>query len=185
MRRLEIGPGKERIPGFETLNIERTPQTDHIGDARKPPFAPGTFDLVYSSHCIEHIHWYEVEPTLAAWAKILVPGGVLEVFTVNGIALMKALVVLEETGEWTGPGIGTWKHDLTLYDPYKWAVGRLLNYPKKGGQVHLHRAIITPGYLRKCFEVAGLVNIRDMDRSEVRGHDHGWINMGVRGEKPC
>ena len=24
---------------------------------------------------------------------------------------------------------------------------------------------------------------RQMDNSEVRGYDHGWINLGVRGER--
>lgn len=184
MRRLEIGPGSERIPGFETLNLIATPQTDHVGDARKPPFADATFDLVYSSHCIEHVHWYEVEPTLAEWVRILKPGGTLEVFTVNGLMLMKALVVLEETGEWTGPGVGTWQHERNGGDPYKWAVGRLLNYPRGGADIHLHRSIITPSYLRRCFEQAGLVGLEEMTDAEVRGNKrHRAINMGLRGRK--
>jgi hypothetical protein len=35
----------------------------------------------------------------------------------------------------------------------------------------------------KCFESAGLKDVRLMDRSEVRGYDHGWINLGVKGTK--
>ena len=41
----------------------------------------------------------------------------------------------------------------------------------------------TPKFLKQCFTEAGLYGIRDMDRSEVRGKDHGWINMGVVGTK--
>lgn len=184
MRQLEIGPGAERLPGFETLNIVRTPATDHVGDARNPPFEDCTFDLVYSSHCIEHIDWFDVEETIREWARILKPGGVLEVFTANGLALMKAIVRLEETGEWTGPdSYLTWRQDLVKADPYNWAVGRIMNYAKKGSVFHLHRAIITPGFLRRCFERAGLSQIEPMTNAETRGRGHGWINFGLRGHK--
>lgn len=184
MKQLEIGPGKERIPGFETYNLERTDVTDHVGDARKLPFRDGVFDVVYSSHCIEHVHWYEVEPTIAEWARIVKPGGVLEVFTVDAFKLMKALVGLEETGVWPGRGPSTWRREKTLGDPYKYAVGRLLNYPRGRQLAHMHRALITPNYLRRCFEQAGLVELTPLSDHEARGKRHKWINLGLRGRKP-
>lgn len=186
MRRLEIGPGSTRLPGFETLNVVKTSATDHVGDARKPPFPDASFDLVFSSHCIEHINWFEVEETIKQWVRILTPGGWLEVWTVNALKLMKAVVELEEHDNWIGPKIGPWKHDLVKYDPYKWAVGRMLNYPKgkPNDVVWLHRALLTPNYMKRTFREAGLVDIRDLDPSEVRGKDHGWINMGFTGRKP-
>lgn len=183
MRQLEIGPGKERLAGFETLNAIPGPFTDHIGDARHPPFRDCTFDTVYSSHCIEHIDWHEIEATIAEWVRILKPGGTLEVHTVNGYAMMKALVALEETG--TAPiKPGTWRNDLHQFDPYKWAVGRMLNYRQKGphGHLQLHRAILTPNYLRRCFELAGLTDLEEA--AEPRGSKkHASINMGLRGVK--
>lgn len=183
MRRLEIGPGSVRIEGFETLNVVATPVTDHVGDARRPPFDDATFDEVYSSHCIEHIEWFEVEDTISQWVRILKPGGTLEVHTVDGYAMMRSLIDLEEIGETTRKA-GTWKRDLHHDDPYKWAVGRLLNYAKRGeGGTHwMHRAILTPRYLRLCFEQAGLIGIEPV--AEPRGaKKHAAINMGLRGVK--
>ena len=193
MRCLEIGPGKKPIPGFETLNLgegERTEGNDstHVGDARNLTFNSNTFDVVYSSHCIEHIPWMQVESTIKEWARVLKLGGTLEVWTVNGYAIAKALVEYEETGNWNGPPISEWKNKNILKilnnDPYLWASGRIMSYPRSGEyDSNLHRVIMTPNFLKQCFKKAGLQHVRNMNRSEVRGYDHGWINMGVCGVK--
>jgi ubiquinone/menaquinone biosynthesis C-methylase UbiE len=192
MRCLEIGPGKTPIPGFESLNLQKSERTegnaDHVGDARYLPFENNIFDIVYSSHCIEHIQWYQVEDTIKEWARVLKSGGKLEVWTVNGYAIAKALVEYEESDVWSGPPITEWKNKKILSNidnnPYLWASGRIMSYPRSGDyDSNLHRVIWTPKFLKKCFEKAGLKNIRDMDRSEIRGYDHGWINMGVCGVK--
>ena len=183
MRRLEIGPGHERLAGFETLNIYRTPTTDHVGRAQAPPFKDATFDEVYSSHCIEHVEWFEVEATIAEWVRILKPSGILEVHTLDATPWMKAIIQFEETGEATGR-TGKWRADLHGHDPYVHAAGRILCYSKRGdGGANMHRAIITPRYLRRCFERAGLVDIEAV--AEPRGaKKHTMVNMGLKGRKP-
>lgn len=183
MRRLEIGPGNERLPGFETLNVIPSPFTDHIGPAQKPPFGDETFDEVYSSHCIEHVEWFEVEATIAEWTRILKHGGILEVHTVNAVPLMRAMIEWDETGE-TAHRAGKWRSDLHDYDPYTHAAGRIMCYSKSGdGGANKHRAILTPRYLRRCFERAGLVQIEDV--AEPRGAKKHRMapNMGLRGRK--
>lgn len=183
MRRLEIGPGPKRLPGYETLNVYRTPSTDHIGRAQSPPFPDASFDEVYSSHCIEHVDWWEVEATLAQWARILKPGGTLEVHTLDATPWLRTLLEWEETGE-TGSRTGKWRADLHGHDPYVHAAGRLLCYSKKGdGGANMHRAILTPRYLRRCFERAGLVGIEAVDVPKGP-KKHTMVNMGLRGRKP-
>lgn len=182
-RRLEIGPGPERLPGFETLNINRSPVTDHVGPAQNPPFPDNTFAEVYSSHCIEHVEWFEVEATIREWVRILKPGGVLEVHTLNAAPLMRSLLAYEDGEELPPPS--TWQHKLTGGDPYVHAVARIMCYSKTGdGGAHKHRAILTPRYLRQCFERAGLVYISEV--AEPRGpKKHRSVNMGLRGVKPA
>lgn len=182
MRRLEIGPGHERLEGFETLNIQRSPITDHVGPAQHPPFGDATFDEVYSSHCIEHVEWFEAEATIKEWARILKPGGVLEVHTLDATPWLRAMLEWEETGE-SSSRTGKWRADLHRHDPYVHAAGRIMCYSKRGdGGANIHRAIMTPRYLRQCFERAGLVDLETV--AEPRGaKKHTMVNMGLRGTK--
>ena len=184
MRCLEIGPKKGRLPGFETLDIARSPIVDHVADCRKTPFKAGTFDLVYSCHVIEHIEQFDVEATIAEWARILKPGGWLEVHTLDAQRLMKALLHLDETGEWTGPEPGTWRAEQHKGDPYLWAAIRIMNYPKGGNIYQMHRALITPNFLTRCFERAGLTDLAPLTRDDMRGSRHpAYINLGLKGRK--
>ena len=194
MRRLEIGPGKQRIPGFETLNLGKDERTeggnaDHIGDARLLPFDDNTFDVVYSSHCIEHIPWYQLEETISEWIRVVSPGGSIEIWTVNSYKIAKALIKWEETGTWDGPRLDKWKPggkgtNWINNNPALFAGGRLFSYPRNGEyDSNLHRSLLTPRFLKEQFAKNNLKNIREMDRNEVRGYDHGWINMGVCGIK--
>jgi hypothetical protein len=97
---------------------------------------------------------------------------------------MKEIIALEETGKVTQKFNKKWNREKTNGDTYKFLTGRILSYPGNGEyDSNLHRSIITPKYLIRCFVEAGLKNVRLMDRSEVRGYDHGWINLGVKGIK--
>lgn len=184
VRKLEIGPGRKRIPGFETVNVIKTSVTDHFADARELPFADASFDLIYASHVIEHLPWYETDIALDEWYRVLKPRGVLEVWTVDSYKVAKALIEYEDSPEtWTQPD--GWSRHGVDRDPHLWCAGRIFAYAQGDGSdsVNWHRALFTPRHLRKCFERARFRDVRLMDRSEVRGADHGWINLGVRGVK--
>jgi ubiquinone/menaquinone biosynthesis C-methylase UbiE len=185
-RCLDIGPGTRPAPGFETLDAHKAYNPTHVGDARKPPFPDNTFDIVHASHIIEHIEWGETQATLNEWARIVKPGGCLEVWTVNAIVCFNKILEWEATGELPPPS--TWRANLTGGDPFLYWVGKLMNYDAKGknGHLNLHRSIWTPRHLIRQMEAAGLVNITAMDvETETRGHKHKMINFGFRGFKPC
>lgn len=180
---LEIGPGKIRNEGFLRYGAATSPGgVDVAGDARRLPWPARTFALVYSSHCLEHIEWYEVEDTVAEWARVVAPGGALEIHTVDA---SKLLPLLLDPARLADVKPGTWRANLHRHRPYEWIAGRLLNYRAKGpgGHLQLHRALITRDYLQSCMEKAGLVV--DAVPPTPRGKDHGWINLGMRGVKPC
>lgn len=188
-RWLEIGPGYhgERIPGFETLDVVKRENVDHVGDASEGlPFDNDTFDLVYASHILEHIPWQKTEQTLQEWVRVLSSGGWLEIWVPDALKICKAFVdaekgrmkLIEEKSNrkaWKAAG----------KDPCRWVNGRIFSftgylYPPSG----FHKAIFSRRYLRKLLKTAGLIEIADLKRDEVRGTDYRWVNMGVKGKKP-
>ena len=96
---------------------------------------------------------------------------------------MQALLDWEASGT-MARSPGSWMEKLHRGDPFLAAQLRIMNYPKKGkgGSAWMHRAILTPRYLRQCFERAGLGEIEQAD--EPKGDKkHRLINMGLRGRK--
>lgn len=189
MRKLDIGPGKYRLDGFETVDCIKRPGIDRVADARTLPFRDGAFGLVHASHVIEHVPWHETAALLEEWVRVLAPGGVLEVWTVDAYKVAKVLVQYEETGEWNGPtlGPGTWRHDWIQGSPHRYCAGRFFAYGRtdKPGDPNWHKAMFTPNSLWNAFRAAGLDNLRRLELSEIRAGRHLFVNFGMRGEKPC
>lgn len=184
-RRLEIGPGVDVLEGFETVDVTTRRNVTYVGHALRLPLPSETFSVVYASHIIEHVPWYQVEAAIREWVRVLKPGGVLQIWTPNGLRIAKAFVEAEENGSQDFHNDRWWRFNPER-DACKWASGRAFSYGDGSGRSHpnWHMALFSPRYLRRLLEDAGLTGVSEMDRSEVRGHDHGWINLGVSGTKP-
>lgn len=185
-RKLEIGPGDSRIAGFESLDMVPRDGVDYIWDAAKHlPFDDNTFELVYASHVLEHIPWYQVEDVVKEWIRIIRAGGTLEIWVPDGVKICSALVDYETKGINYIDKDGWYKFNPEK-DPCKWASGRIFTYGEGTGRVtspNWHRSLFTPRYLKLLLERAGLKDVVPLTRDEVRGYDHGWINLGMRGIK--
>lgn len=186
-RRLEIGPGSERIPGFETVNIVCGRNVDYMVDAsRKLPFPDGTFEIVYASHIFEHIPWYKIKQVLKEWNRILVPSGLVEIWVPNGLLIAKTFLYAEE-GYINNIEKDGWYKFNEEKDPCIWANGRIFSYGDGTGRrndPNWHLTIFSPRFLKNLLKESGFVDIEQLDRTAVRGYDHGWINLGFRGRKP-
>ncbi len=181
-RYLEIGAGKNRIPGFESLDIVWQPGTHYIADAsRRLPFADNTFDVVHASHVLEHIPWYDTSKVLLEWVRILRRGGQLEIWVPDALKICRT--IMEAEGGCLSKAPDGWSVQNPCDSPYVWAAGRLF-WGANQGYPSWHRSFFTPRYLKWLFENVGLKDIRGLNREEVRGYDHGWINLGMTGVKP-
>lgn len=186
-RRLEIGPGDYPLKGFESLNVVGGRWIDYVSDAAGDlPFDDDTFELIYASHVLEHLPWYQSGDVLREWLRVLAPGGTLEVWVPNGLKICQAFIDAE-AGDSSGMNEDNWFRFNPDHDPCAWAAGRIFTYGDGKGTLdhpNWHRALFSPRRLRQLFEQAGFAAVREMQPSEVRGTDHGWINLGVRGVKP-
>lgn len=185
-RRLEIGPGAFPLPGFESLNIVGGRWIDYIANAAsRLPFDDDAFELIYAGHVLEHLPWYQTSEVLSEWRRVLAPGGVLEVWVPDGLKICQAFVEAELRGDRSFEEDG-WFRFNPEKDPCAWASGRIFTYGDGEGTLdhpNWHRALFSPRRLMQLFEQAGFVDVRQMQPSEVRGADHGWINLGVCGAK--
>jgi SAM-dependent methyltransferase len=185
-RRLEIGPGVERIAGFETLNVVAGRNVDYVADAtKKLPFSDNTFDLVYASHILEHVPWYQTRDVLNEWIRTIKPGGRIEIWVPNGLLICKTFVEAE-TGVDDQIEQDGWYKFNDSKDPCLWASGRVFSYGGGDGKKNhpnWHMAIFSPRYLQSLLEALGLVNVTQLANRSVRGYDHGWINLGFSGTK--
>lgn len=185
-RMLEIGPGPNKIAGFETLDIVGKNGADYTWDAAKRlPFRNDTFSLIYASHVLEHIAWYRSEETLLEWVRVLKSGGRLEIWVPDGLKVCKALIDYELNDDNYTAKDGWYRYNPEK-NPWKWASGRIFTYGDgtgKSDHPNWHRALFTGRYLGFLLKRVGLRDIRKMDSNEVRGYDHGWINLGATGTK--
>lgn len=185
-RMLEIGPGAERIQGFETINVVWGLDVDYILDAsKKLPFADGSFEVVYASHVLEHIPWYLLRKVVAEWARVISKNGYLEIWVPNGLLIAKTFVNAEEGIENLIFKDGWYKFNPEK-DPCIWANGRIFSYGDGFGNKdspNWHLTIFSPRFLNSLLEHGGFIDIEQLSHEEVRGYDHGWINLGIRGRK--
>ena len=185
-RLLEIGSGTSRIPGFETLDIIAGKNVDYVLDCTKRlPFKNETFELIYASHILEHVPWYTLRQTLDEWVRILKKGGRLEIWVPDGLKICKAFVDAElNENDYTH--LDGWYRFNPEKDPCMWAAGRIFTYGDGDGNSkspNWHRSLLSPRYLRLLMERAGLERIGELNKDKVRGYDHGWINLGLKGTK--
>lgn len=74
--RLHLGCGRLDVPGFVNVDARPYPHVHHLGSVETLPFIKdGTADLVYVSHCLEHIPYRRVPQVLKEWHRVLRPGG--------------------------------------------------------------------------------------------------------------
>lgn len=185
-RKLEIGPGSGRLPGFETLNVVWDYHVDYVLDAsKKLPFASNSFNLIYASHVLEHLPWYTSQKVLKEWVRILDTGGRIEIWVPDGLKICETLTDYEKQGV-NNINKDGWYRFNPKKEPCLWASGRIFTYGDGSGRLNhwnWHRALFTPNYLIKMMKETGLINIRRLGLNDARGADHGWINLGMAGTK--
>ena len=103
----------------------------------------------------------------------------------DGLKICKAWVDAELNENNYTDRDGWWRFNERK-DPCRWASGRIFSYGDgigTRGHFNWHSAVFSFRYLNEIFQRNGLTNVQVLSAKEVRGYDHGWINMGIKGVK--
>ena len=80
VKRLHLGCGNIRLPGFCNVDILATTAVDVISDISKlDNFADSSIEQIYACHVLEHFSHDEAVRVLRRWFEVLAPGGELRV----------------------------------------------------------------------------------------------------------
>jgi len=177
--KLEIGPGDSPLgEGWEGLSPEGGPTVQHIGlwGEEPLPFEDDTVEEFYASHVIEHIAWYKTQKALDEAFRVIKPGGLIELHTVN-FEYVARLALSQQSDGWNCHGMNPDK------DPIMWAASRIFAYEKGGNPHYWHKALFTPHYMRQCLTKAGFTDIK-LGLTPRGLEKHGRVNLGASGRKP-
>lgn len=178
---LDIGPGRHPIFRADVLMPEGTKRglrvirgTRHVGrwGYDRIPVPKNTYDIVHSSHVLEHIPWHRTNRALKEAKRVLKPGGAIEVWVPDFAALVKAYHAREVYG-----GI---RKLNKVKCPMRALNGWLYGYADFG-YMH-HGACFDAPYLKHCLRCAGLADVAQLSRDQARV-DYGPYNLGARGVK--
>lgn len=178
MHRLEIGPGPKPLgPEWKTLNC--VAPADYVVDLAAAEtlltyVGSDRFDLVFASHVIEHVPWFQTVDVLENIRAIMNPGGKLEIWVPNWDVIVRAYFDDEAADAW-------WKHNPDK-DLMTWVNGRVFTY---GPEPNWHRAVFNESHLRNCLAKAGFDRIKRLLPHERKlGVSHGAIDLGMEAYKP-
>lgn len=179
MKKLEIGPGDCPLGDDWDKMDAVVPKNSNWFSARwgyEPLCLPDNhYDLIFSSHTIEHIPWYQTIDALKDVHRILKPKGVFECWTVDFAAVVQAYLRKEWAGDWDcGGRVKHFMHSIA---------GRTFAYEKHDNSFMWHKALFDFEYLTECMYQSGFSICGRLDKSQNRGHDHGVINLGVWAKK--
>lgn len=174
--RVEIGPGPDRL-GDDWVTVGVNDGVDHrrLWGTHTLPFDDNSVDEFYASHVIEHIPWWLVESALSEAARVIRPGGTIEIHTIDFRAVVDRYI-FGSCGDWTD------KDGIAGEEPMIWVASRVFSHGKTYADVQWHKSCFDRPYLTRLLTDAGFVEIEDA--GEPRGPEkHGVSNMGVRAVK--
>jgi hypothetical protein len=157
-------------------SVPRDGVVDHVccWGSEPLPFPDESFDLVYAAHVLEHIPWYQTLDALRETARVLAPGGRIELHVPDFDVLARAASSQACLDDFSEQGLNErlhWMH---------WVAERLFHL---GPQEQWHRACFNQGHLKWCLEQAGFGEVRPI--AGERGSDHGIINLGMTATRPA
>jgi len=88
--KINLGCGKNYIPGFVHVDLDDYPHIDHRSNVRDLSFfSDNSSDLIYASHLLEYFNREEIKSVLKEWCRVLKPKGILRIAVPDFEAIVK------------------------------------------------------------------------------------------------
>jgi SAM-dependent methyltransferase len=98
--KLHLGCGTTRLPEYVNIDLYE-PSADLQHDLTKPlPFADHSVDSIYSSHVIEHFSRLEWEQMRQDWARVIRPGGTIDIRCLDISLSCQLFLAADEASRW-------------------------------------------------------------------------------------
>lgn len=147
-QRLNLGCG--HIPHPDKINIDRRqlPGVDVVADVDNLPFEPGSIELIYAAHLLEHFpRQYLLDVLLPYWRGLLQPGGALQLVVPDSQAMLAA----HTQGEMTFDELA------------------LITFGKQDYDGDFHYAMYSPDSLALLLREAGFAQVEILARDRANG----------------
>lgn len=119
---LHLGCGETIIPEFINLDIRenKNDEIDKLSLVYPLDFSDNTFELVYSSHILEHFPRKQIRNVLQEWVRVLKPGGTLRISVPSLENLIQIYHQTNELEQIIGPLFGgqdyKYNYHYTVFD---------------------------------------------------------------------
>ncbi len=178
-KRLHLGCGNVRLPGFCNVDILQTSAVDVVSDiSRLDNFADNSVVLIYACHVLEHFSHEESIRVLGRWYDVLAPGGELRVSVPDIDRIVKIYV-------------DNWLHFQTTGNS-PW-IG--LIYGGQGDPYDFHKTGFNFCWLKYLLDKVGFINISEyphephfvkgfIDASLAKEPFGSFLSLNVIAQKP-
>jgi len=134
-----------------SFDIREDTKPSVVCDLRRIPVPDETFDIVYSSHTLEHFSYNDTHKILKEWLRILKVGGELRIIVPN----LKHV------------GMRIAKDEMQMTD--MWILYGEQDYPK-----NFHAAGFTPKMLQSLAESMGILTDIEVSEADTFGEPNAW-----------
>lgn len=144
-----------------TFDVREDVKPDVVCDIRRLPVPDQTFDIVFSSHTLEHFSWTSVDKVLKEWSRVLKVGGELRIVVPNLRHVAQRLL------------------DDTVYPTDFWVLYGEQDYAK-----NFHATGFTPNILTSLVESMGVYEDIEIHEGDFSGppNANSW-NLMVKARK--
>jgi predicted SAM-dependent methyltransferase len=143
---VNLGCGELNHPAF--VNVDTSPW-EHVHYVHSvdslPMFQSNTVDLIYCSHCLEHVPHHETARVLKEWHRVLKPGGILKI----GVPNLDAVIRF-------------YQENPDKFEEAQWYFMGAQTYP-----ANFHYAIFNEASLKGLLEAAGFGQVRPWTHDEA------------------